>query len=98
MSYGVGEATINFGAFPGSNEASVAVSDATITADAKVEAYIMADDTTSDHTASDHRYLGQLASFTCGNVSAGVGFTIYGRSVHKLQGTFKLRWVWSDGT
>ena len=98
MAFNQGEATIDFGAFPGSNEASIAVADATITDAADAEAYVMGDDTSGTHTANDHRYLRALGTdFTCGEAVAGVGFTIYGRSVHKLQGTFKLRWVWSDG-
>lgn len=97
MATGLGTATINFGAFPGSNEASVVVTGQTgINATSKAEAYVMADDTTSDHTASDHRYFAALVALTCGTPSAGVGFTIYARSLEKLQGTFALRWVWAD--
>ncbi len=93
---GQGTAVIDFGAFPGSNEASVFVSDGTISGDSKAEAYVMGDDTTSDHTARDHRYFAVLAGLTCGTPSAGNGFTIYARSTEKLQGTFALRWVWTD--
>lgn len=92
-----GIATIDFGTHPGSNEASVAVTgEATITATSKVEAWIMADDTTSDHTANDHKYFAAFVALTCGTPSAGVGFTIYARSLEKLVGTFKVRWVWAD--
>jgi hypothetical protein len=97
MANATGTATINFGAHPGSNEASVNVTGQTsIAGTSKAESWIMADDTTSDHTANDHKYLPQFASFVCGTPSAGTGFTIYGRSVHKLTGTYALRWVWSD--
>lgn len=59
MATGQGTATIDFGAFPGANEASVVVSGQTsILATSKVEAYIMGDDTAGTHTASDHRYVG----------------------------------------
>lgn len=97
MATGLGTATIDFGAFPGANEASVTVTGQTsISATSKVEAYIMADDTTSNHTASDHRYVGLWLAFTCGTPTAGTGFTIYGRSTEKLQGQFAVRWVWAD--
>lgn len=97
MASGLGTATINFGAFPGSNEASVAVTGLTgISATSKAEAYIMGDDTTSDHTAADHRYLPLFVSFTCGTPTAAIGFTIYARCAEKLQGTFTVRYVWSD--
>lgn len=97
MATGQGTATIDFGAFPGSNEASIAVTgQTTIAATSKVEAFVMADDTTTDHTASDHRYFAALAGLSCGTPTAGTGFTIYARSAEKLQGTFALRWVWAD--
>ncbi len=98
MANATGTAEINFGAFPGSNEASIAVTgQTTISATSKCEAWVMGDDTSTDgHTAGDHRYLPQLAAFTCGTPTASTGFTIYGRSTHKLQGKFALRWVWSD--
>ena len=97
MSTGQGVATIDFGAYPGSNEAQIAVTgQASISATSKVEAYVMGDDTTSDHTASDHRYVSLFAKFTGGTPTAGTGFTIYGRASEKIQGTFALRWVWAD--
>ena len=92
---GTGTVTLNFGAFPGSNEASITFADASVLAGSKVEAFIMAADTTSDHTASDHKYAPQLFSLTA-SPTAGVGGTIYGRSIHKMQGTFAVRYVWAD--
>ncbi len=95
MSSATGTATLDFGT--GSNEASVAVTGQTgITATSKADAFIMADDTTSDHTASDHRYFDAFAGLTCGTPTAATGFTIYGTSQHNLSGTFKVRWVWVD--
>lgn len=97
MANGTGTAVIDFGSHPGSNEASVTITgQSSITAASKAEAWIMGDDTTSDHTAADHKYLPQLASFTCGTPTASNGFVIYGRSIHKLTGSFALRWVWSE--
>lgn len=95
MATAIGTATIDFGA--GANEASVAVTgQTTISATSKVDVFIMADDTTGDHTASDHRYLAALAGFTCGTPTAATGFTIYATSMHVLVGTFAVRWVWAD--
>jgi hypothetical protein len=97
MANGIGTATIDFGAFPGTSEASVAVTgQATISATSKAEAWIMGDDTSSSHTAEDHKYAPQFFSLTCGTPSAGTGFTIYARSQHKMQGTWSVRYVWSD--
>jgi len=98
MANAIGTAEIDFGAFPGSNDASVAVTGQTgISATSKAEAFVMADDTSTDgHTANDHRYFNMLSGLTCGTPTAGTGFTIYATSQHKLQGKFALRWVWSD--
>lgn len=92
-----GTATIDFGSFPGSNEASIAVTGQTaITSTPEIKVFVNGDDTTTDHTANDHRYLPVFASFVAGNIVAGTGFTIYARSTQKLQGTFKLTWEWSN--
>jgi hypothetical protein len=96
MPTGVGSAEIDFGAWPGANEASVTVTGQTaITALASAEAWLMADDSTADHTVADHRYAAALMGLTCGTPDAGAGFTIYARSTEKLTGAFKVRWVWA---
>jgi hypothetical protein len=95
MATGQGTVTIDFGVFPGSQEASVAFTDATIGAASKVEPYVMADGVAGTHTANDHRYLPLLAQFTA-LPSAGVGGTIYGRALMKMIGLFQLRYVWAD--
>jgi hypothetical protein len=97
MANGQGQATIDFGVGLGSNEASMIVAgQASIGTNSNLEAYVMASDTTADHTAADHTYLGLFANFTCGTIVAGTGFTIYARTIEKLSGTFIVRWVWSD--
>lgn len=97
MATGQGVATIDFGAFPGSNEASVAVTGiAAIGAASKAEAYFMGDDTSGSHTASDHRWAAAFIGLTCGTPTTGVGFTIYGRCTERMQGSFQIRYVWAD--
>jgi hypothetical protein len=90
-----GTAIINFGAFPGSNEATVSFADTSITGTAQVTAVIMSDASTVDHTAADHRYAAAFMALTA-QPSGGVGGTIHARSIHKLQGTFEVSWAWSD--
>jgi hypothetical protein len=91
-----GTGTVNFGSFPGSSECTLTVTgQSQITTNAKIKVYVMAESTV-DHTVSDHTYLPLLAQFTAGNIAAGTGFTIYGRSTDKLQGTFKINWEWSN--
>jgi hypothetical protein len=99
MATGQGTAIIDFGALgsTGSNEASIVVTgQASISAASNVEAYVMADDTTADHTVSDHRYFSALVGLTCGTPIAATGFTIYARCTEKLTGEFNVRWVWAD--
>lgn len=97
MATGTGTATLDFGANPGANETSIAVTgQASILATSKVEAFVMADDTTASHTASDHKYFPVFCHLSCGTPSAGVGFTIYARSAEKLTGQWAVRFAWAD--
>jgi len=97
MATATGSAVIDFGANPGLNEAQVAVSgQGAISATSKVEAFIMGDDTSSNHSASDHKYAGLFISLSCGTPTAGTGFNIYARSTQKMTGQFTVRWVWAD--
>ena len=95
MASGTGLVTINLGTGKGVYEASITFSDTLISATSKVEAFIMAD-TTTDHTALDHRFFNALVSLTCSTPTAGVGGTIYSTSLYPLVGTFKVRYVWAD--
>jgi len=96
MASAQGIATLDFGIGEGANEASVIVSDTAIFNPSKVEAYVMADDSTADHTANDHRYFNLFATLCCGTPVLNTGFTIYATSTQKLTGTFKVRYVWAD--
>ena len=89
-----GSAVVDFGAFGGSNEASVAISDAAILAGSLCDAWIVAK-STSDHTVNDHTYAALFIALTCGVPTASTGFTIYARSTEKMQGTFNIEWAWS---
>jgi hypothetical protein len=96
MASGTGTATIDFGALPGSNEASVTVIGiGTIGGGAKVEAFFMRS-TSADHTANDHSYAALFTGLSCGDVVAATGFTIYAKSLQKLTGAFTLNYVWAD--
>jgi hypothetical protein len=92
-----GTALVNFGSFPGNNEASITVTgQGSILNTSKVNVFISADATSSDHTASDHRYLSTFIGISTSTPTPSTGFTIYVRSIHKLQGTYTLNWVWTD--
>lgn len=89
-----GTVEIDFGAYPGSNEAQVVVTGQTgIT----TSSLVLVDTnltTTADHTVQDHSYLRELCSLNSGNTVNDTGFTIYARSLHKMQGKFSLKYTW----
>ena len=77
-----GKTTVDFGAFPGKSDASVAVTgQAAIVADSLVEAWIRPE-ATVDHTADEH--LVETLKVIAGNIVAGTGFTIYGFNTNQL--------------
>ena len=102
-----GTTTIDFGAFPGSTDATATVTgQATILAGSLAEAWI-SPVATSDHTADEHWV--DPPEVYAGNVVAGTGFTIYGvikkRSeigpssrtvdVPRIYGQWTVNWVWN---
>lgn len=95
-----GTATVDFGALPGKQDASVAVTgQATIGSGSLVEAWIVPLAGT-DHTADEHMVEG-LKLFT-GSLIAGTGFTIYAMHEHGTSpgrdhfawGRFNVGWAW----
>lgn len=94
MATGTGTAEVDFGAWPGSNEASVVVAATGLTAATHVEAWVMGDSTTTDHTAADHRY---FPLFACLTTAPGTDtFTIHARSLQKMQGKWLAHFVWAN--
>jgi hypothetical protein len=70
----VGTATIDFGAFPGSSHATVAVTgQAAIVADSVVQAWIRPV-ATADHSADEHML--ETLKVHAANIVAGTGFTV----------------------
>jgi hypothetical protein len=77
-----GTTTVNFGSFPGGQEASVAVTGQTgILSGSVVQAWIIPT-ATADHSADEH--LMANIKVVAGNISAGVGFTIYAFNNNQL--------------
>lgn len=88
-----GTATIDFGAFPGSNTASVVVSGLTgITAGNKPKAYVSANATTGDHSANDHKYFACFVGLACGDIVPATSMTIHAISTEKLQGQWSINY------
>lgn len=77
-----GTAILDFGAFPGASDASVAVTgQAGIVAGSLVEAWIRPVDT-ADHLADEHMV--ETIKVFAANIVAGTGFTIYGFNTSQL--------------
>jgi hypothetical protein len=70
-----GTATLDFGAFPGASDASVAIAQPAIGAGSLAEAWIFPADT-ADHTSTEHMV--ETFQVFAADVVAGVGFTIFG--------------------
>lgn len=98
MANGAGTATLNFGAAPGTNTATVTVTgQASITSGSHAEAWFMGNDSTADHNAYEHKHLlPQYVQLSVDNVVAGTGFDITATALElRLNGTIKCRYVWS---
>lgn len=97
MATGQGTVIFDFGAAPGTNIVTTAVSSSTISVGSKVEIYLMGTDSTATHNVIEHQMLPLSGlSLTPISVTAGVGFTAQAMSPLRLTGTFTARWVWAD--
>lgn len=90
-----GNATLDFGAFPGASDTSVTVTGQTgITTSSFVEAWLVPT-ATADHSADEH--VVETIKVIAGNIVNGTGFTIYGVNTgnnSRIYGTWSVSWVW----
>jgi hypothetical protein len=91
-----GAATIDFGAAPGTNLASVTVTgQAGVVSGSAVEAWIMGSDSTASHTAYEHMMMAREVEVTPTVISAGSGFVLTALTQLRLTGLVAVRWVWN---
>lgn len=92
-----GTAVIDFGAYPGSSQATVSVAgQASILTSSACEAWIRPQDATADHSVDEH--VVEQLKIVAGSIVAGVGFTIYAEVFGQgafAYGTFNVNWVWA---
>jgi hypothetical protein len=88
-----GTTTVDFGAYPGSSDATAAVTgQAAITGTSVVGAWLLPA-ATADHTADEHRV--EELVIGADTPVAGTGFTIYGTAGNfPLYGTWSVAWAW----
>jgi hypothetical protein len=93
-----GSSLVDFGAFPGTDSATVAVTgQGAILSNSKVEAYLdAATAATADHSSDEHVAESGNISVLCQNVIAGTGFTIIAQANGKFRmyGKWNVSWVW----
>jgi hypothetical protein len=88
---GSGVTTVNFGAFPGSSDASVAITgQGGIASGSKVKAWIVAT-ATIDHSADEHWL--ETIDVIAGNIVPGTGFTIYAKNTGTLSEPVMEQWA-----
>ncbi len=98
-----GTTTVDFGAFPGVSDTSVAVTgQASIVAGSLVEAWIRLE-ATADHSADEHMV--ESIQVMAGNIVAATGFTIYAVNSSetwdplgngtRLYGLWTVAWCWN---
>ena len=90
-----GTTTIDFGAFPGTTDTSVAVTgQAAIVAGSLVEAWIRPAATAS-HSVMDH--VVDPPRVIASDIVAATGFTIYGftENTRRHYGIYTVAWVWN---
>lgn len=90
-----GTTTIDFGAFPGSSDVSLAITGQTgISSGAICDAWIFPA-ATADHSLEEHTV--EQIDVMAGNVVADTGFTIYARTRNApLYGLWSVAWVWNN--
>jgi hypothetical protein len=88
-----GTATVDFGATPGTNVATLAITGQTnILTTSQIRLWMSGDDSTATHNSIEHMVVPfRLAANA---VIAGTGFTINMITDWRLDGTFKVRWAW----
>jgi hypothetical protein len=97
MATGQGTVTFNFGAAPGTNIVTTAVTgQASIGSGSKVEIYMMGTDSTATHNTYEHAILPLDLALSCTAISAGTGFTAQAATTQRLTGTVQARFVWTD--
>ena len=86
-----GSAVLDFG-IPSKPAASIAVTgQAGIVATSKVEAFVRLV-ATADHSIDEHRV--EQLKVMAGDITAGIGFTIYGEAFPQAYGLWNVDWVW----
>ena len=88
-----GTTVLNFGAAPGGTDASVAVSQPSMTGTEVTSAWVFPQ-ATSDHNSDEHCV--EDLNIVAGVPAAGVGFTIYAYcNTGMAYGQYTVAWVWN---
>ena len=87
-----GEATINFGAAPGSNYATASIATPNVTNNSNIHIYIMSTGS-ADHNAPEHEIFSLYGKVMPSNIIENTSFDIVAITDLRLTGTFKLKYI-----
>ena len=87
-----GTGVLDFGSFPGSNEATLTVTGQSAILSTDVPHAEIQAAATSDHTINDHAYAALFITLVCDVPVDATGFNILARSLEKMQGTYNVQW------
>lgn len=87
-----GEATINFGATPGSNYATTTISSSFVTNNSNIHIYIMSTSSV-DHNAAEHQIFSLYGTVMPSNIIENTSFDIVALTDLRLDGTFKVKYT-----
>ena len=96
MPSGIGTATLDFGATPATEASVIVTGQAEISADSRVEAFVMARGGASTVLADQH-FAAVAFRLVCSEPTPVAGFTITAYClIGYATGTFDIEWTWSD--
>lgn len=90
-----GAATIDFGAAPGTNIATVTITgQPQIYATSQITAWISGMSSTASHNATEHAIMPLAMTVTPTAIVVGTGFTLTALTQLRLTGTIQVNWSW----
>lgn len=88
----IGEANLNFGSTPGTNTATVTISNTNVTNNSYVNIYIM-NTSSIDHNTEDHKLFALYSKMIPENIINNTSFDIIGITDLRVNGIFKVKYI-----
>ena len=88
----IGEANLDFGSTPGTNTATVTISNTNVTNNSYVNIYIM-NTSSIDHNTEDHKLFALYSKMIPENIIDNTYFDIIGITDLRINGIFKVKYI-----